>query len=239
MATLRLENVAKVYKTSSRDITAIKNIDLEIMQGEFVFIVGSRGAGKSTLLDIMAGELRPDQGRVLLDEKDINKGARRQMDELRRAFGRIGQETELNRTETVNFNMGVTPPGPFPGLRFLQKKGVDPARVEKALALVGVGGSGDRIPREMSQAECRRVQLAKAILNSPSILLLDSFTDLMDDDTAWDMLHLLNELNNRGTTIIMATNSSYIVNYMRKRVVTLADGRIAGDVKKGRYGYIG
>ena len=239
MASIRLTNVAKIYRGRDREITAISDIFLEIAQGEFVFIVGSRSAGKSTLLDIIAGELKPDRGTVFLDDEDLNKGTKRQMEKMRMAFGRIGQETELNRTETVYFNLGVLPPGPFPQLRFLQKKGTDPAVADKALALVGMSGSGDRIPREMTQSEGGRVQLAKAILNSPSILLLDNFTDQMDNDTAWDMLHLLADLNHRGTTIIMATNSSYIVNTMRRRVVTLADGRIVGDVKKGRYGYIG
>ena len=235
MATIRLENVGKVYKNRDRETNAIVDVTLQIGQGEFVFFVGSRGAGKSTLLDIITGAVKPDRGAVYVDDVDLNRGNRRQTDKLRALFGRIGQESELSRMETVYENLGVTTKRTL----LLRKKLGDTSRADKALGLVGMGGSGERYPRDMTPPECRRIQMAKAILGSPSVLTLDDFTDQMDEDTVWDMLHLLNALNRKGTTVLMATNSSYIVNTQRKRVITLADGRIAGDVKKGRYGYIG
>ncbi|MBQ9345782.1 MAG: ATP-binding cassette domain-containing protein [Oscillibacter sp.] len=236
MPTIRLENVAKIYKNRNRETTAIMDINLQIGQGEFLFFVGSRGAGKSTLLDVICGAVKPDRGAVYVDDADLNQGTRREQDRRRACFGRIGQESELNRTMTVYENMGMSARKP---LLFRKRAEEAALRVEKALGLVGMGGTGDRYPRDMTPSECRRVQMAKAILRSPSVLLLDNFTDQMDEDTVWDMLHLLNALNKRGTTVLMATNSSYIVNVQRKRVVTLADGKIAGDVKKGRYGFIG
>ena len=236
MPSIRLENVAKIYKTKNRETAAIMDIDLFIEQGEFVFFVGSRGAGKSTLLDVISGNLKPDRGAVYVDDVDLNRGSRREVERVRACFGRIGQESELNRTATIYENMGISNRRP---LLFRKKADDTAARADKALGLVGMSGAGERYPRDLSASQCRRVQVAKAILKSPSILLLDNFTEQMDEDTVWDMLHLLNAMNKRGTTILMATNSSYVVNVQRRRVVTLADGKIAGDVKKGRYGYIG
>lgn len=235
MPTIRMEHVAKYYRRGERDIAAVFGIDLEIVQGEFVFVVGSRGAGKSTLLDLMAGTVKPDMGRVLLDGVDIHAAGKRRKDRIRADIGRIGQETELRRQETVYENLSeMKQSGLF------RKKVIDRERADKALGLVGMAGYGDRFPRYLSPPENRRIQIAQAIMKSPDILLLDDFTDQMDDDTAWDLAHgLLNELNRRGTTIVMVTNSSHLVDVMRRRVVTLADGQIKGDVRRGRYGYIG
>ena len=233
MPTIRLDNVAKIYTTKDYQHVAIRSIDLIIEQGEFVFFVGSRGAGKSTLLNVIAGEAVPDRGQVYLDDVDFNKLPKRQNRRARACRGRIAQDAELKRTETVRENLSVWKwVGPF------RKRTLDENLAAKALGIVGVPDCLDRYPRDLSMSECRRVQIAGAILNSPAILMLDDFTDRMDEDTVWDMLHLLNEMNKRGTTVLMATNSSYVVNVMRRRVVTLADGRIVGDVRKGKYGYI-
>ena len=112
------------------------------------------------------------------------------------------------------------------------------AAAEKALGLVGLPNVGDCFPAQLSIGEVRRVELARALLNSPPVLLLDELTANLDDDTIWDILHLLNELNSKGTTIVMATHASQFVNIMRRRVVTLVDGKVAGDVKNGKYGDI-
>ena len=118
----------------------------------------------------------------------------------------------------------------------LQKR--SQAAAEKALGLVGLPSVGECYPVELSIGEVRRVELARALVNSPPILLLDELTANLDDDSIWDMMHLLNELNIRGTTIIMATHASQFVNIMRRRVVTLVDGKLLGDVKNGKYGDI-
>ena len=233
MPTIRLEDVAKLYKTKERRISAIQDVNLKIEQGEFVFFIGSRGSGKSSMLDIISGDVSPDKGAVFLDDVNISRVSKRRR---RGCMGKVPQVSALVRTETVLQNMSVSS---SKKKEFFREKPPDRTLISKALGLVGMAGCEDRYPAEFSMSECRKIELAKAILRSPPILLLDEITDWMDDDTAWDMMHLLMELNRRGTTILMATSAVQIVNIMRKRVVTLVDGKIRGDVQKGRYGYIG
>ncbi len=234
MPTIRLDNVSKLYRLGEFEHWAVQGIDLTVEQGDFLFLVGSRGAGKSTLLNIMAGLLKPNLGRVFIDDADVNELKPKEREKAFSVISCIEQGADLNRAETVYGNLSEEVRQFF----FFRRRVVNKPLVDKALGIVGVPESGDTFPRDLSSSECRRVLIAKAILNSPAVLLLDDFTDHMDEDTIWDMLHLLNELNRKGTTIIMSTNSSYVVNIMRRRVVTLADGKLVGDVKRGRYGYI-
>ncbi|MBQ9617762.1 MAG: ATP-binding cassette domain-containing protein [Oscillibacter sp.] len=234
MPTIRLDNVSKLYRLGEFEHWAVQGIDMTVEQGDFLFLVGSRGAGKSTLLNIMAGLMKPNLGRVFIDEADVNELKPKEREKAFSVVSCIRQGADLNRAETVYDNMSEEVRQFF----FFRRRVVNKPLVDKALGIVGVPESGDTFPRDLSSSECRRVLIAKAILNSPAVLLLDDFTDHMDEDTIWDMLHLLNELNRKGTTIIMSTNSSYVVNIMRRRVVTLADGKLVGDVKRGRYGYI-
>ena len=234
MPAIRLENVSKLYRLGEFEHWAVQAIDLTVEQGDFLFVVGSRGAGKSTLLNIMSGQLKADLGKVYVDGADIGGMNPKERQNAFSAMRLIPQGSDLNRSETVYDNFAEEKRTFW----FFKRKVVDKELADKALGVVGVPESGDIFPRDLSSSECRRILIAKAILHSPAVLLLDDFTDHMDEDTIWDMLHLLNELNRKGTTIIMSTNSSYVVNTMRRRVVTLADGEIVGDVKKGRYGYI-
>ncbi len=228
MPTIRLEKAAKLYRSNDSQMAAVLNIDLQINQGEFIFFVGSRGAGKSTLLDMISGELAPDRGNVYLDNTNLNKVTGRRREKLLRSFGKVSQDSGLVRTETVFQNMISAQKA------WQLKKKPDKAVIQKALGLVGMPGCEDRYPLEFSISECRRIELAKAILHSPHILLLDEITDRMDDDAIWDVFHLLSELNARGTTILMATRAKKFVNIMRKRVITLSDGTSIGDVRRGR-----
>ncbi len=232
MPTIRLEKAAKLYRSSDSQMAAVLNIDLRIEQGEFIFFVGSRGAGKSTLLDIISGELAPDRGNVYLDDVNLNKVTGRRRDKLLRSFGKVPQDSGLVRTDTVLQNMTAAQKA------WQLRRKPDKTVIQKALGLVGMPDCEDRYPLEFSISECRRIELAKAIQHSPHILLLDEITDRMDDDAIWDVFHLLRELNARGTTILMATRARKFVNIMRKRVITLADGKIIGDVRRGRYGDI-
>lgn len=242
MPTITLENVTKLYKYDRRQRKehkgkrfeiGVQDIDLTIKQGEFVFIIGSSGAGKSTLLDLISGKARPDKGMVCLDKKDLSKLIPWSHNRMAILFGKVQQEHSLIRKMTVEENLWVA--AQVGRRRFESNKHVA-MRVAKVLGLVGMRGSEKKYPVEMSVGECRRVELARALINSPPILVLDEITANLDDDNIWDMFQLLQEVNRKGTTVIMATHASRYVNIMRRRVVTLVDGKIFGDVEKGRYG---
>lgn len=232
MPTILLDNVTKVYKNGRKKIPAVQEITLEVEQGDFVFLTGSSGAGVTTLLQLMHGDIKPTKGAVYLNGVNLSRLPKWQSARHRGCFGYLPQESRLKRTETVLHNLSADKPGR------MHRDHPNEALIQKALSLVGMSGCEDRYPLEFSIPECKRIELAKAILSSPKILLIDELTDRMDNDTIWDMMHLLNELNKRGTTIIMATHAKQFVNIMRKRVVTLVDGRLAGDVKRGRFGDI-
>ncbi|USF27963.1 Cell division ATP-binding protein FtsE [Firmicutes bacterium ASF500] len=232
MPVLRMENASKRYKTDKKQVQyAVRDLSLTVEQGEFVFLIGSSGAGKSTMLKLMGGEIAPDEGAVYIDETNIARLFGPWKVRLTRTFGIVSQQSMLIRKRTIMENLLVA--GRASGMGRKSQ-----AAAEKALGLVGLPGVGDCFPAQLSIGEVRRVELARALLNSPSILLLDELTANLDDDTIWDIIHLLYELNNRGTTIIMATHASQYVNIMRRRVVTLVDGRLIGDVKNGKYGDI-
>ena len=235
MPEIRLENASKLYKSEDkrdkRKHYAVRELTLNIAQGEFVFLIGSSGAGKSTMLKLIGGELSPDEGAVFVDDANISRYFGPWKARLVRTFGIVSQDSLLIRKRTVMENLMVAARASG-----LQRK--SRAAAEKALGLVGLPNVADCYPAQLSIGEARRVELARALLSSPPILLLDELTANLDDDTIWDLMHLLNELNSRGTTIVMATHASQYVNIMRRRVVTLVDGRLAGDVRNGKYGRI-
>ena len=231
MAELRLEQVGKRYTEERRAVYALKNISLTIEQGEFVFLIGSSGAGKTTLLKLMSGELSPDEGTVFLNGANLARMIGPWRVRATRTFGVVSQQGLLIRKRTIMENLMVAARAGG-----MQRK--SRAAAEKALGLVGLPRVGDCFPAQLSIGEARRVELARALISSPPVLLLDELTANLDDDTIWDIMHLLNELNSRGTTIIMATHASQYVNIMRRRVVTLVDGKLAGDVQHGKYGDI-
>lgn len=236
MPTIRLENVSKIFKgnkKSNKRFETLSNVNLQVEQGEFVFFVGSRGAGSSTLLNLISGSLQPDGGAVYLDQVNLAKLNHRQEKKLKFIFGKVPQESQLVRSATIFENL-------CPSGKFGKVGGAitDGPLITKALGLVGMAGCEDRYPGEFTASECRKIELAKAIIYSPPILILDKITDRMDDDSIWDALHLLEEMNRLGTTVLMATHSKQFVNIMRRRVVTLVDGKIVGDVAKGRFGDI-
>lgn len=236
MSVITLEAVSKEYDAGLRSKIklppAVHDINLKINQGEFVFVLGSSGAGKSTLLHLMAGDFVPTKGRVLLNGIDLAKIPERKRPLIRQRYGLVWQDPKLIEDRTIYENIAISMRAA--GMR---RKEIREA-VPKALGIVGLRRTLDSFPHEISGGERMRVELARAIANSPDILIVDEPTANLDNDTAWDMVQLFQEINRRGTTIIMATHARSIVNILRKRVITLADGKIIGDVENGRYGYI-
>lgn len=237
MPTIVLENVSKFYKDKAekRVEIGVKEIDLTIHQGEFVFIIGSSGAGKSTLLNLISGCIKPDEGTVYVNNRDLTKMRRWERSRAAHLFGQVWQEHQLIRKRTVGENLEIAARVAVP---WHETTGQRKERIQKVLGLVGMPRVQDKYPVELSIGECRRVELARALINSPPILILDELTANLDEDNIWDIFQFLNEINRRGTTVIMATHASQYVNIMRRRVITLVDGRVFGDVKKGRYGDI-
>lgn len=235
MPIITLEDVTKFYKEDRQIEVAVDEINLTIQQGEFVFFIGSSGAGKSTLLNLIAGNIRPDFGTIYVGDKNLGKMKRWDRRRAALLFGQVWQEPQLIRKRTVEENLQIVA-RISPRNRGNQRHITE--RVKKVLGLVGLSGIEKKYPAELSGGECRRVELARALINSPPILVLDELTANLDDDNIWDLFHLLNDINKRGTTILMATHASQYVNIMRRRVVTLVDGHVFSDVKKGRYGNI-
>lgn len=231
MAEIRLENVSKRYIEDKRTMYAVREVNLTITQGEFVFLIGSSGAGKSTLLQLIGAEIAPDEGTVYINDVNMARLIGPWRTRAIRSFGIVNQQCQLIRKRTIGDNLLLA--ANAGGMR---RKGRQ--AVKKALGIVGLPGVETYYPAELSIGECRRVELARALVNSPPVVLLDELTANLDDDNIWDLMHLLNELNSRGTTIIMATHASQYVNIMRRRVITLVDGRLVGDVKNGKYGDI-
>ena len=231
MPQIRLEQVSKYYQQEKKPVPAVREIDLTIEQQEFVFVTGSSGAGKSTLLNLIAGEITPTAGAVYLDNVPI--GQQRRFGHPRKAgcIGYVPQISQLMRKRTIEENLAMASM-----IGRGRRKVPMEERIRKALCMVGLKDVEKRYPVELSLGECRRVELARAIINSPSVLVLDELTASLDEDTIWDLFHLIGELNRLGTTVIMATHAKNFVNLMRKRVITLVDGRIFGDVRNGRYG---
>lgn len=233
MPQICLKGVGKDYLQDSdpRVVHAIRSVDLTIEKGEFVFITGSSGAGKSTLLQLMACETPPSRGSIFLDGVNVTRMSQRQRQQRRLRFGYVPQLSSLIRKRTIEENLtAVAQLGRGRGHMAPDK------RVQKALNMVGMGDAAKRYPVELSMGQCRRVELARAIINNPDILVLDELTANLDEDTAWDMFLFLSEINYHGITVIMATHAKKFVNLMRRRVITLVDGNVFGDVPKGRYG---
>ena len=238
MPTIELENVTKVYKPKRRrkglvhTDMGVEEVNLTIRQGEFVFVVGASGSGKSTLLRLITGEIRPNEGRVCVDEKELGWMLKLSRNRAAMMFGKIWQDPTLIRKKTIGDNLALAVKIAFGR----ESPRLVDLRIKKVLGLVGLKGVEKKYPVELSIGECRRVELARALIGSPPILVLDEITANLDDDCIWDTLHLLNDVNRRGTTVIMATHDSQYVNILRRRVITMSGGRVIGDIQKGKYG---
>jgi len=224
---IELVNVSKTFSNGHK---ALKNINIKIDNGEFVFLVGPSGAGKSTLIKLLLKEIDPDQGNIIINGKDVTKLKRREIPLLRRSIGVVFQDFRLLQEKTVYENVAFA-------MEVIEASPKDIRRqVPIVLSLVGLSKKSDLYPSQLSGGEQQRVSLARAIVNGPSILIADEPTGNLDPDTSWEVMKSLNEINHRGTTILMATHAKDIVDAMRKRVIAIEDGTITRDDMKGGYG---
>ena len=221
---IETKSLCKQYGTRM----AVDHVELHVPQGCVYGFIGPNGAGKSTTMKMLLGLIHPTSGSVRLLGQPLTRESRLA---LLRQTGSLIENPAGYLHLTAQENLEIVA-RMQPGGRDVRVQ----ERVRKALGMVGLGAVEARYPAELSQGECRRVELARAIINNPAILVLDELLANLDEDTIWDILHLLSECNRLGTTIIMATHAKKFVNMLRKRVITLVDGRIFGDVQKGRYG---
>ena len=223
---ISMDNVSKIYPNGT---VALDRINIEIHKGEFVFFVGSSGAGKSTLVKMLLKEENPTSGSISVDGVVINSLKRRQIPYYRRKLGVVFQDFRLLPDKTVAENIAFA-------MHVVEASRREIARqVPRVLSVVGLGDKANLFPSQLSGGEQQRVSLARAIVNNPALLIADEPTGNLDPDTAWEIMKLLKEINQRGTTVIMATHARDIVNYMRQRVVTLEWGRIVRDQERGGY----
>lgn len=223
-----LENVTKSYQTLN-GAHALNGVNLKIKKGEFVFIVGDSGSGKSTLIKLMLRELVPTTGEIYVNGQNLAKLKHRQVPMYRRNLGVVFQDFRLLKDRNVYENVA-----------FAQRIVQTPSReikknVPAILSIVGLAGKYKAKPKQLSGGEQQRVAMARALINKPPILLCDEPTGNLDPKNSWEIMKLLEQINKRGTTVIVVTHNREIVNEMQKRVVTLKKGVIISDEEKGGY----
>jgi len=225
---ISLENVTKTYPASTRP--ALDSVNMEIEKGEFVFLIGPSGSGKSTCLRLILKEDSPTNGTVTVNGKALNTMRSRQVPKLRRTMGCVFQDFRLLRNKTVSENVAFA-------LEVINKpKRTIEKVVPEVLEMVGLDGKAERMPNELSGGEQQRVALARAFVNRPLVLLADEPTGNLDPETSQDIMLLLERINRTGTTVVMATHDSNIVDSMRRRVIELSMGKVSRDQSRGVYG---
>ncbi len=221
---IEFKNVSKTYATGTE---AVNNANFKIDKGEFVFLVGSSGSGKSTLIKLILKEEEPTKGTIIINGKDTTFLKQSRVPFLRRSMGVVFQDFRLlpDRTvyDNVAFAMYIVRATP----RHIRRQ------VPMMLSLVGLSGKAKMYPDELSGGEQQRVALARALVNNPAMIIADEPTGNLDPDTAWEIMTLLNEINMRGTTVVVATHAKDIVDKMNKRVIEIKTGNIVRDEKGG------
>ncbi len=221
-----LDHVTMQYPTGKK---ALDDVTFHINKGEFVFIVGSSGSGKTTLIKLLLKEMKPTEGEILVEGKEYSKMKRREIPKLRRKIGVVFQNFRLLKDRTV-----------FENVAFAQQVIEKPAKeirrsVPAMLTMVGLAEQYKQYPRELSGGEQQRVAVARAIVNQPDIILADEPTGNLDPTNSMEIMTLLEEINKKGTTVIVVTHNKDIVNALKKRVITLKKGKIISDEEEGRY----
>lgn len=219
-------NVTKYYKSN----VGLEKVSVKINKGDFVFLVGPSGAGKSTFIKLILKEIDADSGSIKVRGNEITTLSKRQIPKLRRNIGIVFQDFRLLPKKTVYENVA------FAMEIIHQPKKLIEKHVPQVLSMVGISEKADKYPDELSAGEQQRVAIARAIVNKPRILIADEPTGNLDPDTAWEIMQLLDQINMRGTTIVMVTHAKDIVDKMGKRVIAIEKGRIVRD-EFGAYGF--
>lgn len=223
---IRFVDTTKVY---SNGVVGLKNLTIRIEKGEFVFVIGASGSGKSTFLKLIMHEEAPTEGEVYMNGYNIHNMPHSEIPYLRRSLGVVFQDFRLlpNKTayENVAYAMQIVEATP----REIRRQ------VPLALGLVGLSTKAKAYPNQMSGGEQQRIALARALVNNPAILIADEPTGNLDPNTSWEIMSLLEEINQRGTTVIVATHEKSIVDTMKKRVIALEHGELRSDEQKGQY----
>ena len=223
---IKLEHVSKSY---SAGIPALNDVNLEIEDGEFVFVVGDSGSGKSTMIKLLLKELEPTEGTITVDGKVLNKIKRKQIPKYRRNVGVVFQDFRLLKDRNVYDNVAFAQQVVGESNSHIRKK------VPIMLSTVGLAAKYRSFPRQLSGGEQQRVAIARALINEPDILLADEPTGNLDNNNAWEIMKLLEEINAKGTTVLVVTHNLEIVKVMKKRVITVKKGTIVSDSKQGDF----
>jgi len=225
---ITFDDVSKVYPGQKK--AALRHVNISIDKGEFVFLVGASGSGKSTFMRLILREYRPTSGRIYVAGKDLSQLRQWKVPELRRQIGTVFQDFRLLPGKTVFENVAFA----------LQVTGRPMAEIRRTvpevLELVGLKGREERMADELSGGEQQRVAIARAFVGKPKILLADEPTGNLDPNTSVGIMKLLDRINRRNTTVVMATHDATVVDQMRRRVIELIDGQVVRDQKKGVYG---
>ncbi|WP_318507325.1 cell division ATP-binding protein FtsE [Bacillus sp. T3] len=220
-----------VYKKYPNGVTAVNGISVQIKQGEFVYVVGPSGAGKSTFIKMMYREEKPTKGDIMINGVNLSRIKDSKVPLLRRNIGVVFQDFKLlqglNVYENVAFALEVIEEQP----KYIKKQ------VMETLDLVGLRHKARMLPSELSGGEQQRVSIARSIVNAPKVVIADEPTGNLDPDTSWEIMNIFEEINTRGTTVVMATHNREIVNTIKRRVIAIESGKIARDEQKGEYGY--
>ena len=226
MEFIELKDVYKVYKNG---VTGLAGVNLQIKKGDFVFIIGSTGCGKSTLIKMLYREEKPNSGTILIGGLNVGRLRNNKVYKLRRKLGVVFQDFKLLYKKTVYENVA------FALEIFGTPKDEIYSKVLKSLELVGLKHKAKNYPTELSGGEQQRVAIARSIVNGPKLLICDEPTGNLDEDTSMEIMKVLEEINKLGTTIIMVTHDTEIVDKMKKRVILLDSGRILKDYEEGTY----
>ena len=217
---IKLEHVSKSYTAG---IPALNDVSLDIEEGEFVFIVGDSGSGKSTLIKLLLKELEPTEGTITINNKKLNKIKRRQIPKFRRNIGVVFQDFRLLKDRNIYDNVAFAQKVIGESNRSIKKN------VPSMLSMVGLAAKYRSYPRQLSGGEQQRDAIARALINEPKILLADEPTGNLDNHNAWEIMKLLEEINSRGTTVVVVTHNLEIVKAMNKRVITMKKGVVVED----------